>query len=162
VDFSGFGTLDWIFIVIMAIGALRGLQRGFVRELLGVFGTLLALGLAYFLMDVVGDLFARLISEGFWNQPLGFLLVFLILHGLIVFLQSLFKKALEQLKLEGFDKLMGVLLGIGEMSLLIGIFLWGIYSGIIPLEGLAADSVIAEWMQSYLPLSNGNPGAMNV
>jgi membrane protein required for colicin V production len=119
-------TLDWIFIVILALLGLRCMIKGFVAEVLSVAAVLVGILLALFLYRSAGQLF---VSWGLAPKPeilpaiLGFAAVFLLAFLIIKLIESLVREGIAAAQLGGVDRVLGLILGLAEGLILISLVL---------------------------------------
>jgi membrane protein required for colicin V production len=122
----GMASIDVVFMVIIAISALRCAVRGFISELLSVaaliFGLLAALLFfrqgavlvrAWFLPD------ARIIPE-----IIAFIAFFLIVYITVKIIEMTLKSIIEGIKLGGLDRLLGFVLGFVEGLIIVCLLLF--------------------------------------
>ncbi len=116
-------VIDIVIGVILVIGLLAGIRRGFIRSLFGL--AALAVGIV-----AAGAGFAYAAKKVFVLLPgervpevVSFILIFLIVFGVIVLFGHLIAKALKMASLGWLDRLAGGLLGIIMASLWTGVFL---------------------------------------
>lgn len=124
--------LDWIFVAITLLLAVRCLVRGFVAELLSVASYAIGLGLALVLYKQGG----KLLSTSYPKLPLpevvAFIAVFLLAFLLTRVLAKALAEGIEASNLEALDKVLGFVLGA--------------------VEGLVAVSLILVLLQAVKPL----------
>lgn len=119
-------TLDWIFVVILAILGIRCMAKGFVAEILSVASILAGLLAGLLLYKSAGELF---VSWGLSSQPaalpgiLGFAAAFLAAFLLVKLVERLLKEGIEEAELGGIDRFLGLILGLAEGLVLISLVL---------------------------------------
>jgi membrane protein required for colicin V production len=124
--------LDWIFVAIMLLLAVRCLMRGFVAELLSVASYAIGLGLALILYKQGGALLATSYPKLPLPQVVAFIALFLVAFLLTRILAKALSEGLEASHLEALDKVLGFVLGA--------------------IEGLVAVSLILLLLQAMRPL----------
>jgi membrane protein required for colicin V production len=124
--------LDWIFVAIMLLLAVRCLVRGFVAELLSVASYAIGLGLALILYKQGGALLATSYPKLPLPQAVAFIALFLIAFLLTRVLAKALAEGIEASHLEALDKVLGFILGA--------------------IEGLVAVSLILLLLQAIKPL----------
>ncbi len=116
-------VVDIIIGVILLIGLVFGLKRGFVRTLFGLAGLFIGVvaagaSFAYAAENVLfflpGDRAPEIVS---------FIMIFMIVFGTVIFTGQLIAKALKMASLGWLDRLAGGLLGLIMASLWTGVFL---------------------------------------
>ncbi len=120
--------VDIIIVIILAIGLLSGLARGFVRTLFGLAGIALGLVAAARLFDTVGSSFLAFIANDRVAAALAFLLVFVVVFLLVALLGRLVARALELASLGWADRLAGGLAGVVMACLAAGALLWVVFA----------------------------------
>jgi membrane protein required for colicin V production len=116
-------VVDIVIGVILLIGLVSGLARGFTRTLFGLAALVLGIvaagrAFAYVAKNVLFFLPGERVSE-----VAGFVLIFLIVFFAIVLIGRLIAKALKLALLGGLDRLAGGLLGLIMASVWTGVFL---------------------------------------
>ncbi len=109
--------------VILVVGLLSGLSRGFVRTLFGLAALVLGIvaagrGFVFVAEKVLFFLPGERVSE-----LAGFVLIFLVVFLAIVFIGRVIGKALKLASLGWLDRLVGGLLGLIMAHLWMGVFL---------------------------------------
>jgi membrane protein required for colicin V production len=142
-------TLDWIFLVIVALLGIRCMIRGFVTELLSVAALLVGVLSALLLYKSAGEL---LVSWGLAAQPaalpgiLGFIAVFALAFIVVKLIERLLNEGIDAAELGGIDRALGLLLGLAEGLVLVSLVLV-----VMSLLGPAFKSV-----PGYAKLLNGS------
>jgi membrane protein required for colicin V production len=119
-------TLDWIFIVLLAILGVRCMARGFVAEILSVASVLGGLLAGLLLYKPAGELF---VSWGLTAEPaalpgvLGFAAAFLIVYLVVKLVERLLKEGIEEAELGGIDRFFGLVLGLAEGLIVVALVL---------------------------------------
>jgi membrane protein required for colicin V production len=104
--------LDYLLLVTIGLSVLRGLGRGFTREIIGLVASMAALVLGMWFYGTAGTLVKRWVSSDRAANLIGFLMVVLavILAGAIAgWMVSHFVKAVG---LSFFDRLLGAGFGL--------------------------------------------------
>lgn len=120
-------TMDWVFAGAIIVVAVRCFVRGFVREVLSV--------AAYAVGLVAGLLFSNTLIEygatklGTGNLPpaaqyvIAFVVCFIIGFLIMKLIEKLIREGLQAAKLEVFDRILGLVLGLAEGLLLVAFVL---------------------------------------
>jgi len=134
-------TLDWIFVVILALLGIRCMVKGFIAEILSVAAVLVGIFAGLLLYKGAA---ALLIGWGLPASPsalsgiLGFAAVFAIAYLVIKLLERLLRESIEAAELGGVDRALGLILGL--------------------VEGLAFVAIILVAMQLLQPAFKSLPG----
>lgn len=121
---SDFSSLDLILGIILAWGIIRGLMKGFIRELssflaliLGIYG---AINFSYFLLDYL-EIYLD------WNENslniAALVLTFIIIVILISLVGHIFTKLAKILALNLINRLLGAVFGFLKSAFVLGILL---------------------------------------
>ncbi len=116
-------TLDIIIIVILSFCLIRGIFRGFAKELssiIGVFGGLYAACTYY---PAVSRLLSGLISDASYRNILSFLIIFCAIFFIISLLGILIKYILKIAFMGWFDRLFGAGFGIVKGILIVSVLI---------------------------------------
>ncbi len=115
-------TLDWIFVVVLALLRIRCMVKGFVAEVLSVAAVLVGILAALLLYKSVSLLFVA------WGLPaapailpaaLGFAVVFLVGFLAVKLIERLLEDGIEAAHLDGVDRILGLVLGLAEGFMLV-------------------------------------------
>ena len=109
-----FSPLDIVFIVILAIAAIRCVIKGFISEIftfISVFGGIIA---ALLLYNSVSVFISKNIANSTWNSLIAFLAIFLIFYLIVKLLERIFINIIDKLSLEKLDQALGLFLGLIE------------------------------------------------
>jgi membrane protein required for colicin V production len=119
-------ALDWIFVVMIALLAIRCAFKGLVAEVLSVAGVLAGLLAGLFLYKTGAGLF---ISWGLKPKPeifpdiLGFAAAFLLAFLIVKLVERLLEEGIQAAELGGVDRALGFVLGLAEGLLLVALLL---------------------------------------
>lgn len=149
-------AIDLVCAAILLVAGVRAAVRGFVAEAFSVGAV--AVGVA---AGFVGHPFAtRQLAEwwgaGWWNGVVAALVLFTAGYALVKLVEAVFQRALTALRLKGLDRILGLVMGVGEGLVVIYamLFLLAIQTVIDPDPWLA-DSLVQEmllpWMLDIVP-----------
>lgn len=105
-------TLDIIFLLIIAIGVVRGFIRGALKQLAGLLGLVAGLLAAKALYaSVAKEVFSHVTDNPSFAQVLSFVAIWLVVPLLFLLVASLLTKMLEAVSLGWVNRLLGAALG---------------------------------------------------
>ncbi len=141
-------VMDWIFTGIVVILAVRCFSRGFVRELLSVAAYAVGLFSGLMFSNSLIDLAATRLGIGGWPPTLLYVLAFIVcfILGFLVMklIAKLLHEGLEAAKLDVVDKILGLILGIGEGLVVVSLLLLVLdMQDFFDVEGLLSGSLFA-------------------
>jgi len=114
--------LDWVIVVSIAIFVFNGFRRGFLREVAGLLGIIIALLLAIRLLNDLSVIVAHYL--GLSPQIAVVVTAILIFIGVLLFfilLAKLLRKLLDLANLGWIDRLLGSLLGLVKGAIILSI-----------------------------------------
>lgn len=150
--------VDYLIAGIIAVSAVMGLFRGFVKEAFALVLWVVAVWVASQYSREVSVLLQSTISYPSARVAAAFAVLFfatLILGGMISFLLS---QLIERTGLTGSDRLLGMLFGIGRGAVLVSILV--MLAGITPLPEdpwwkksllIPPFQALAVWLKTHMP-----------
>ncbi|NPV52041.1 MAG: CvpA family protein [Firmicutes bacterium] len=149
--------MDWVSLVILAtlgLFAINGAQRGFVRQVLGLAGTVIALILAFQNFEEVGDLIMYYASmPRTIANVLGFAIVCAIVIGVVSIIGHIWSRFIRLSPVSILDSLGGAGFGLLKGFLIVCIILIILTS--LPFKGVTdvvGQSVVARQILAAAPL----------
>lgn len=124
-----FTTFDMIIVAVAVILGLKGLFRGFIKEVFGLVGIIGGIFVASRLSDQVGGYIKPIIgieSEATLSL-IGFVLALIIFWLVIYIVGSLLSKATEMSGLGAVNRLLGFIFGTGKILLIISVIVYSLY-----------------------------------
>lgn len=115
-----FNWVDLVLLVILAVTALFGIMKGFIRQIIGILAVVVGLILAVNYYSHASNFFIRWIDNRTITHFMGFIVIFIIVLCLGGVLSFLFSKAMK-----GPLKFVNHVLG-GGLGLLKGILICGV------------------------------------
>jgi len=115
-------TLDWIIVVVLALGAISGFLKGFLKQLASIIGLVAGLLVARALFAAVGEQLAVKVGTSVtFGQILAFLLIGLVVPlGLSIFASAL-TKIVDMVSLGFINRWLGAGLGTIKYALMISV-----------------------------------------
>ncbi|MEN6500299.1 MAG: CvpA family protein [Rectinema sp.] len=120
-------TIDWIFSALVIILAARCFVRGIVHEVLSV--ASIAVGILAGLLfsnTVIAEVLPKLGAQSLPYQVqyiIAFLLCFIVGFVLMKIIERMLRQGLEASSLNFFDRILGLVLGIAEGFIVVGLFI---------------------------------------
>lgn len=116
--------LDWIIIILIGVGVVKGLSDGLVRQIVSVTGIILGTWIAIKYADAAGKFLLQLYEfpEYVW-KPLSFLLPFVLVIIAGNLLATIFQKLLSEIGLGPINHVGGALFGGIKFILLVSVLL---------------------------------------
>ena len=116
--------LDIIIAIILILFAIGGWRNGIIKEAFSLVAFILGIYGALKLSDWVGGLLGKLINVSpEWMSVISFIIVFIALALLISWLGTMLSNLFASLNLGFVDKLGGLVFGIAQGFLLIGVLI---------------------------------------
>jgi membrane protein required for colicin V production len=112
----GLAVIDIVFLVLIAISALRCALRGIVSELMSMAALVLGLLAAIFTFRKTAELIRGKFVPDVKALPeiISFVAVFLIVFAVIKICETVLKDIIERIQLGGVDRFFGFFLGVAE------------------------------------------------
>jgi uncharacterized membrane protein required for colicin V production len=120
-------TIDWIFSALVIILAARCFVRGFVHEVLSV--ASIAVGILAGLLlsnTVIAQILPKIGAGTLPSQAqyiIAFLLCFIVGFILMKIIERMLREGLEASSLDIFDRVLGLVLGVAEGFIVVGLFI---------------------------------------
>lgn len=115
-------TIDWVIIILLALGAASGFMKGFFKQLAAVVGLIAGLLVARALFAGLGEQLAVAVGTSVtFGQILAFLLIGLIVPLVLSLLASALTKIVDMTGLGFINRLLGAVLGVIKYALVISL-----------------------------------------
>ena len=115
-------VIDIIILVLVGVGIIQGLMKGFLKQLAAIVGLVAGLLIARALFGVVAEhLVDALGTSVTIAQILSFILIWVVVPLICVLVASVLTKALDAIHLGWLNRLLGGLSGAVKVMLLIGL-----------------------------------------
>lgn len=117
-------ALDVVIALILLIGAISGLRKGFIVQLFSIAAIVLSAWLAYTFSSAFSEWLASYIhAEGFWLNIITFLLIFIGIGILCRLLGRLVEKVFKFAMLGWLNRLLGAVFSVAKYALLLGLLI---------------------------------------
>lgn len=149
------GTLDYIILAILAIGAYSGYRRGLFVGIISIVAFFVAIILAFHLMDWGAELLAAKVENLTFMLPfVAFLIIFLAVVLSIRGLAYVVKKTLDLTILGSLDSVAGSVLGVLKTGFALSLILWVANSFDFKFsQPWIKESVFYSYIQPVAPLT---------
>ena len=147
-------SLDILIILALAIGVVRGVLTGAIRQIVTFVGTALAIILAIELMNPVGSMLGEAVglSERFYPVA-GLLAVFLIVQIALLFAGRALETVIKAVRLNAANRLAGGIVGLGKTALLLSILFIVLAFFDFPKEESRVASAFYSHVAGVLPVT---------
>ena len=115
-------ALDIVIALILLIGAISGLRKGFIVQLFSIGAIILSAWLSYTFSSAFSEWLASYIhAEGFWLNIISFLLIFIGIGILCRLLGRLVEKIFKFAMLGWLNRLLGAVFSVAKYALVLGL-----------------------------------------
>ncbi len=119
------GTIDWVILILLAIGAYSGYKQGLFIGVLSVVAFIVALVLAFKFMHWGAAILAERVESLTFMLPfVSFLIIFLMVVLVIRLFAYLVKKTLDLTIFGTFDNFAGAVLGLLKWAFMVSLLFW--------------------------------------
>jgi membrane protein required for colicin V production len=122
----GLTVIDIVFLIIIAIFALRCALRGIVGELMSMAALVLGLLAAIFFFRKTAELIRGKFIPDVKALPeiISFIMVFIAVFAVIKIFETILKDIIERIQLGGVDRFLGFFLGVAEGLIIVCLLLF--------------------------------------
>ncbi|MCF8034103.1 MAG: CvpA family protein [Desulfarculaceae bacterium] len=111
--------LDLIFLIILVFFLVKALMRGFVRELAGLVGAVIAVVVSAMFYQDLGAVLERLSGvQATWWPAVAFALILLVVFAVFLWMGAMIRRLLLGGGLSGLDRLLGAGVGLVKGALI--------------------------------------------
>ena len=115
-------ALDIVIALILLIGAISGLRKGFIVQLFSIGAIILSAWLSYTFSSAFSEWLASYIhAEGFWLNIISFLLIFIGIGILCRLLSKLVEKIFKFAMFGWLNRLLGAIFSVTKYALVLGL-----------------------------------------
>jgi membrane protein required for colicin V production len=142
---------DLLFLLIAVFFVIKGFIRGFISEFMSMAALILGLIAALMFQNQVAALLKDMVKSDTFRPLVAFFILFIGTYIVIKLLEMLLHNAIEAIKMNSLDRLLGILWGLLETSVIILIVVFLIYrfkfkAGMSFLD----ESVVAKYARDFL------------
>lgn len=137
-------TIDWILVVLLLLGAIRGWRTGLIKQVVSLGGLIAGLLIAKLCYAMVGDAIAPHIdNHTTLAHVLAFILIWIAVPVILGVLGEILTTVLDKLFVLGtVNSILGSLLGLIKFQLIIGALIWVLCATKIIGENTMQQSVL--------------------
>ena len=137
-------TIDWILVVLLLLGAIRGWCTGLIKQVVSLGGLIAGLLIAKLCYAMVGDAIAPHIdNHTTLAHVLAFILIWIAVPVILGVLGEILTTVLDKLFVLGtVNSILGALLGLIKFQLIIGALIWVLCATKIIGENTMQQSVL--------------------
>ncbi len=149
-----YSAFDIVALVILIVLGLRGLSKGFVKELLAKASYIIGFLAALMFAGLGAELLNQWVPIGEWGNVVSFVILFFAGFFITRLFSITFVETLKQLKLKSIDSIFGLALGVLEGAIVVSflVFLLRLQS-FIDVTLLLDSSRIAAVLEPIAPYS---------
>jgi membrane protein required for colicin V production len=119
--------IDWLILILLAVGILSGLMQGFVKQLASLVGLVAGLLVARALFGVAGEWLAPEIGTSVTvAQIIAFLLIWVLVPLGFTIAAAILSRALSVVHLGWLNRWLGSGLGLLKYLMIVGLFIHAI------------------------------------
>ena len=118
---------DLLFLLIALFFVIKGFFRGFISEFMSMAALILGLVAALVFQNQMAGLLKNMVKSDTFRPLVAFFLLFLGTYIIIKLLELMLHNAIEAIKMNSLDRLLGFLWGLLETSVIILIVVFLIY-----------------------------------
>lgn len=154
-------TVDYIILVLLAIGGIWGAIKGFIDEFSSKCGYVMGLLVAFMFTASLAKLFAVKFNFPYWFAAfLAYFIIFMVGYSVVRGLGTVIDNIFEASKLDVVDHLLGFFLGLVEALLFLGLIEYALnFQNLFNVQGLFNDSFISSRL--IMPVFNWVGGLVN-
>ena len=137
-------TIDWILVVLLLLGAIRGWRTGLIKQVVSLGGLIAGLLIAKLCYAMVGDAIAPHIdNHTTLAHVLAFILIWIAVPVILGVLGEILTTVLDKLFVLGtVNSILGALLGVIKFQFIIGALIWVLCATKIIGENTMQQSVL--------------------
>ena len=142
---------DLLFLLIALFFVVKGFFRGFISEFMSMAALILGLVVALAFQNQAASMLKDMIKSDTFRPIAAFFLLFIGTYILVKLVELLLHNAIEAIKMNSLDRLLGIVWGLLETAVIVLIVVYLIYSfkfkaGMSFLD----DSKVAKYARDFL------------
>ena len=142
---------DLLFLLVALFFVIKGFIRGFISEFMSMAALILGLVAALMFQNQVAALLKDMVKSDTFRPLVAFFILFIGTYVVVKLVEMLLHNAIEAIKMNSLDRLLGVVWGLLETSVIVLIIVFLIYrfkfkAGMSFLD----ESVVAKYARNFL------------
>ena len=142
---------DLLFLLVALFFVIKGFIRGFISEFMSMAALILGLVAALMFQNQVAALLKDMVKSDTFRPLVAFFILFIGTYIVVKLLEMLLHNAIEAIRMNSLDRLLGVVWGLLETSVIVLIIVFLIYrfkfkAGMSFLD----ESVVAKYARNFL------------
>ena len=142
---------DLLFLLVALFFVIKGFIRGFISEFMSMAALILGLVAALMFQGQVAALLKDMVKSDTFRPLIAFFILFIGTYIVVKLLEMMLHNAIEAIKMNSLDRLLGILWGLLETSVIVLIVVFLIYrfkfkAGMSFLD----ESVVAKYAMNFL------------
>ena len=142
---------DLLFLLVALFFVIKGFIRGFISEFMSMAALILGLVAALMFQKQVAALLKDMVKSDTFRPLVAFFILFIGTYVVVKLVEMLLHNAIEAIKMNSLDRLLGVVWGLLETSVIVLIIVFLIYrfkfkAGMSFLD----ESVVAKYARNFL------------
>ncbi|WP_417130091.1 CvpA family protein [Phocaeicola sp.] len=117
-------TIDWVIVIVLALGAVSGFMKGFFKQLASIVGLIAGLLVARALFATLGERLAVAVGTSVtFGQVLAFLLIGMVVPLALALLASALTRIVDMTGLGFINRCLGAVFGAIKYALVISLII---------------------------------------
>ncbi len=142
---------DLLFLLVALFFVIKGFIRGFISEFMSMAALILGLVAALMFQGQVAALLKDMVKSDTFRPLIAFFILFIGTYIVVKLLEMMLHNAIEAIRMNSLDRLLGILWGLLETSVIVLIVVFLIYrfkfkAGMSFLD----ESVVAKYARNFL------------
>ena len=118
---------DLLFLLVALFFVIKGFIRGFISEFMSMAALILGLVAALMFQGQVAALLKDMVKSDTFRPLIAFFILFIGTYIVVKLLEMMLHNAIEAIKMNSLDRLLGILWGLLETSVIVLIVVFLIY-----------------------------------
>lgn len=142
---------DLLFLLIALFFVIKGFFRGFISEFMSMAALIAGLAAALIFQNHVASLLKEMIKNDTFRPLVAFFILFIGTYILVKLVELMLHNAIEAIKMNSLDRLLGFVWGLLETAVIILIVVYFIYNFKFKAGmSFLKESVVAKYARDFL------------